>query len=108
MRKFPTVVKIGGHEYRIIRKTKAEMKRDHEGALGICDFDGLCIYICKGMRKTKAQEVLLHEIAHACTYPSLVAKRHSDEEFVDGVADKLAAMLRDNPDVVAYLTEINV
>jgi hypothetical protein len=38
----------------------------------------------------------------------LVDKRHSDEEFVDGVADKLAAMLRDNPDVVAYLTEINV
>jgi hypothetical protein len=95
----PKTVKVGPHVYSILRKSKAEMK-DH----GLCDWDQVQIKIQERLRKSKAQEVLLHEVLHACCYPNMAdVQNKTDEEFVDTVSPLLLQVLRDNPELVEYL-----
>lgn len=97
----PSTIKIGAHQYRILRKTKAELK----GNLGECDFDNITISLRHHLRKNKLQEILLHEILHACTYPHLVGhKSIADELFVESVAPVLTQVLQDNPGLISFLT----
>lgn len=96
----PEFVKVGPHTYPIIRKSAREMKD-----LGLCSWDRVQIFIRKGMRKSKAQEVLLHEVLHSTTYPTMASvKNKTDEDFVDTVAPVLLQVLQDNPELVEYLT----
>ena len=97
----PTSVKVGPHVYPIIRKPKSEMKNH-----GLCDWDKVQILVQERLRKSKAQEVLLHEVVHACTYPSMAdVQNKTDEEFVDVVSPLLLQVLQDNPDLIEYLTK---
>ena len=96
----PKTVKVGAHVYSIIRKPKSAMGDD----LGTCGFDEVQIVVRKGLRKSVAKETLLHELLHACTYPSLNSKTATDEKFVTAVAPSLLQMLQDNPELVEYLT----
>jgi hypothetical protein len=98
--KIPQTVKVGPHVYSILRKPSTQMKGD----LGVCSFDQLEIWVKARMRKTKAQEVLLHEVLHATTHPSFNGnKKMDDESFVNAVAPVLLQVLNDNPELVAYL-----
>lgn len=73
---------------------------------GLCDFDGLKLYIKKGLKKSIAQETLLHEVLHACTSPLLNGEEQlSDEKFVTGVSPVLLQVMRDNPKLLEYLTQ---
>jgi hypothetical protein len=75
--------------------------KDH----GLCDFDQVQILIQARLRKTKAREVLLHEVLHACTYPTMASVQNkTDEDFVDVTAPALLQVLQDNPELVDYLT----
>ena len=96
----PSSIKVGPHTYPIVREPKSKML-DH----GLCDWDKVRIVIQARLPKSKAAEVLLHEILHACTYPSMADVRNkTDEEFVDVVAPVLLQVLEDNPELVEYLT----
>jgi hypothetical protein len=55
----------------------------------------------------KSQEMLLHEILHACTYPALTAekKKYTDEEFVETVAPLLLQVIKQNPQLLVYLMQ---
>lgn len=95
----PVTVKVGPHVYTVRRTTTAQSPD-----LGNCSYDSLSIGVRQRLRKSKAQEVLLHEILHACTYPSFCAKdQATDEEFVEATAPTLLQVLRDNPELVEYL-----
>jgi hypothetical protein len=79
------------------------------GALGDSDFDLMRVRVGKNLRSSKAKEILLHELLHCCTYPSFTGAYETDpkldaEEFVNAVAPALLQLLRDNPDMVSYLT----
>ena len=100
----PHTIKVGPHVYSIVRKTVEEMP----DALGNTDFDTNEIRIRKNMRKTKSQEVLLHELLHTTTYPSFTGVYEGEEklmteEFVNAVAPVLLQVLKDNPKLVGYL-----
>lgn len=96
----PKTVRVGPHTYTILRQRKAVLGND----IGKCHYDGLQICIRHGLPRSKAQEVLMHELLHACTYPTLAeGTALSDEQFVDGIAPTLLQVLRENPDLVAYL-----
>jgi hypothetical protein len=96
----PNSVKVGPHVYTIVRKSGADINFN-----GMCDFDTLQIWVKKRLRKSKAQEILLHEVLHACTHPSLNGnKKYQDEDFVDGVAPTLLQVMQENPDLLTYLT----
>jgi hypothetical protein len=44
-------------------------------------------------------------LLHACTYPAVTGKGLLDEEaFVENVAPLLLQVIRDNPDLMRYLT----
>ena len=94
----PASVKVGPHVYRITRKP-----HKHNGE---CDFDGISINVKPRLRLQKSREILVHELLHACTHPSLNGDdRHTDEEFVTGVTPVLLQVLQDNPDLLEYLTK---
>ena len=92
----PDRVKVGAHVYSIVRGAF----KDHGG----CDFNTLTITVRLRLRKSKAQEILLHEILHACTYPTMASVQgKTDEEIVDAIAPTLLQVLRENPLLVEYL-----
>jgi len=74
---------------------------DHGG----CDFNTVTISVQERLRKSKAQEVLLHECLHAASYPTLNDQTVSDEKFVDGLTPTLLQVLKDNPELLEYLTQ---
>jgi len=99
--RMPQSVKVGPHTYPVLRKPASTMK-DH----GLCDWNQVQILIRSRLRKSKAQEVLLHEVLHACTYPNMACVvRKSDEDFVDVVAPTLLQVLQENPELLTYLTQ---
>lgn len=78
--------------------------------LGKTSFDINEVHIRKNLRKTKAQEIILHELLHCATYPSFTGAYEEDpkltaEEFVNCVSPVLPQVLKDNPGLVEYLTK---
>ena len=100
MDKMPDQIKVGCHVYVVQRKTKQQMP----DCIGECDFDNLQISVRKSLRLSKAQETLLHEALHACTDPSLKEGKSREEDFVNTVSPVLLQVLKDNPELVKYLT----
>lgn len=93
----PQSIKVGPHVYTVTRKA---MRPNGE-----CDFDGVTINVKPRLRRGKAKEILLHEVLHACTHPSLnTDKKLTDEDFVTGVSPALLQVIQDNPDLLAFLT----
>jgi hypothetical protein len=108
-------VRIGPHEYTIYWSDEHwERLRIREDGLG--HLMGRTahhlgeIYIKPGMSPSQLRDTLLHEIMH-CIYSSglginLSNIRHVDdldEYLVSTVTPWLLGVLRDNPDVLAYL-----
>jgi hypothetical protein len=99
MQKMPEQVKIGPHVYAIVRT-------GYKDRIGNCDFQELKIFVRARLRRSKAQEILLHEVLHGCTHPTLNGnKRYTDEDFVEAIAPTLQQVLRENPELVRYLCE---
>ena len=97
----PKTVKVGCHSYSILRKSKAQMPDD----LGRCNFDGVQIWLVRGLKLSVAQETLLHELLHACTYPSQVETTLTDEQFVEAISPVFLQVMQENPKLVEYLTQ---
>ena len=94
----PSSIRVGPHVYKVTRKPSPDN--------GECDFDGVAINVKPRLRRGKAKEILLHEVLHATTHPSLNGSgAHTDEEFVTGISPVLLQVLQDNPDLVEYLTK---
>ena len=98
MVRMPKQVKSGIHTYNVVRRTTGG---DHGG----CDPGTLEIGVKKGLKLTKAQEILLHETVHTCVPAALEAGLHTEEEFVTGITPALLGVLKDNPGLLAYLTK---
>jgi hypothetical protein len=100
--RLPSTVKVGPHVYQVVRKSKEQMP----DVLGYCDFTQTSIWLLRGMNLSKTREILVHELLHACTYPTFCGEeKFSDEEFVNAVAPVWLNVLRENPKLVQYLTE---
>ena len=97
----PKTVKVGAHVYAVVRKPKSQI----DGDLGECSFDNVQIVVAKGLRKSVARVTIVHEVLHACSYPSLDSKTLTDEDFVTGISPVLLQVLQENPELVEYLTQ---
>ena len=98
----PKTIKVGAHTYSVLRKTKAQMNTN----LGECDCNLLQITVQQRLKKSKAKEILVHELLHACTHPSFLGnEKFTDEDFVTAVAPVLLQVIQENPELVAYLTQ---
>lgn len=98
----PRTIKVGAHTYSVLQKSKPQMPDD----VGSCDTDTLQILIRKGLRRSVAQETLIHELFHACNYPTFTGKQQAtEEEIVEAASPVWLQVLQNNPDLVAYLTQ---
>ena len=98
----PKSVKVGVHTYSVLRKPASLLREQ----LGECDFDALQLSVRHRLRKSKAREILIHEILHATTHPLMSdGKKHTDEDFVQVVAPVLLQVIQDNPELLEYLTQ---
>lgn len=88
----PAQVKIGVHPHTVHRVPGKTMG----DRLGDSDPDGLTIRLRKFLRRSKAREILLHEIIHLCDF-------QIPEKWVDRLAPILLGVLRDNPELITYL-----
>ena len=96
----PKSIKVGAHVYTILRKPKSEFKDQGE-----CDSDAVQIIVRKGLKRSVAKETLLHELLHACSYPSFIDKWTNDEDFVLAITPVLLQVIQDNPELLEYLTQ---
>jgi hypothetical protein len=98
----PASVKVGPHTYSILRKPAGTMPNDN----GHVDSNSLEIWIIQRLKRSKAQEILVHELLHACGDISEVPGNVFDEEnFVTATAPVLLQVLQENPSLVEYLTQ---
>lgn len=98
----PKTVKVGPHTYSVLRLSKSQMNGD----LGGCDTNTLQLSVQQRLKKSKAKEILVHEMLHACTHPSFLGDdKFTDEDFVTAVAPVLLQVIQDNPDLLLYLTQ---
>lgn len=97
----PKTVKVGPHVYTVLRKPASALGEN----LGHCDSSSLQIWIKERLRRSKAQEILLHELLHAIVLQALdTTKKHDDESYVVVTAPLLLQVFHDNPELVEYLT----
>ena|ERR1700677_2215579 len=98
----PAAVKVGPHVYKVLRKSKSQMPDD----LGSCDCSLLQIWVRQRLRKSKAQEIFLHEALHACLHSvANGGSKNEEEDFVEALSPVLLQVLQDNPELVEYLTK---
>ena len=101
----PAKVKVGCHTYAVVRLSSMMMPKTEGGAdWGCCEFRQRRLLIRKWLRRSTAQETLLHEVLHACTYPDMIAVTKTDEDFVTKLSTNLLEVIQDNPDLLEYLT----
>ena len=92
----PEKIRIGIHEYRV-----EQCDMEH---LGRCDNNAKVIFIQRGVLPTVGLVVLFHEMLHAVSSVSNLRLFETDsgevdENRLDGLAEWLCMVLRDNPEL---------
>lgn len=111
--RLPASVRIGVFTFRIDKSEafhKEAIVLAKDGVRGICDIDELVIHVKPGMPRAIEQEVVLHELYHACFFaagqPPLDETDEPEELFIACTSPSFLGMMRDNPRLVAYLLEV--
>ena len=98
----PDSIKVGPHTYSVLRKSTLEMPKDW----GSCDPGRLQIWVRNRLKKSKAQDILLHEIFHAALHSVANGSSKNEEEaFVEALSPAFLHVLQNNPKFVEYLTK---
>lgn len=106
MQPMPQAVKIGPHVYTVLVKPAAQMPMTQNGReQGRCRFNELEIWLKRGMKRSVTQETLWHEVKHALTYPDMIDRSFTDEQWIEPTAPRELQAMQDNPDLIAYLTD---
>jgi hypothetical protein len=106
----PTAVQIGPMRYSI-EQDKAKLNAyclEQTGAYcGYCDHQNLEIVVDPKSAVAKQRETLTHELLHALLAASSIGHDlPNNEPFVAKFAPWLLDTLQRNPEVVAYLTDV--
>lgn len=97
----PSQVKVGHLVFRVEPWAAVEAARAEN--LGECDYLLLCIRVRDDLSPALAGEVLLHEVLHAVYRVFGVPKGGDEESVVETVANGLATVFADNPDLLTAL-----
>ncbi|WP_298962263.1 hypothetical protein [uncultured Methylobacterium sp.] len=102
----PSSVRVGPFVYSIRDMTEIEFHRDN--LIGFCDKKDLEIAIWPDMHRQKQAEVLFHEIFHACWNAGGLDGTHDrpdEEKVVVAFGLQFLQVVRDNPDVLAWVKD---
>lgn len=99
----PKMVHVGVSDYRIRQVKRLDV-------LGETDSNNAEILLKKAQAPSVLRDTLVHELLHAVVYASGYFKvadldRTSEENLVVTLSPWILAILRDNPDLVEYLTQ---
>lgn len=101
----PASIKVGPFVYAVKRWKR--LPAENAEAWGMCDRASTVILLAETTSHQKQREVLLHEVLHAIY--GVTGLHHKDgapeELVVTDLSPTLLSVLRDNPDLVAYLTQ---
>ena len=107
MNNIPAYVKVGGRTYTIHSDLDTSRLTSDDGSRGMTFTERLRIHINSDMPVELIRETLLHECMHAA-WDIVGLSRSGDaaeheEQVIKALAPTLAAMLRENPEVNAFL-----
>lgn len=98
-----TSVQIGPIRYTVRHVKRLRGAGDWQALMGEIDYSA-CVIKLEGKADPQAQRVtLIHEILHGVLLGG--GERDHDERLIDLLSHGLLGVLRDNPALVAYLTE---
>lgn len=101
--KRPREVVVGPFTYSVEWPVWAE--EDGEPMSGRAEHSTLTIFVSTGLHVELQRKVLLHEIMHACVFVTgHNSSEVTEEHFIRGTAFALLDVLRDNPEVVRFIT----
>jgi hypothetical protein len=105
MRRLPKKIKIGPYTFPVVRVNKSELPDDE---LAHIDVNSIRIPIAKRIPREKVREIILHETLHGIHYLSgrYDDTPRSDEQWIDATVPMLLQVLRDNPELIAYLIDV--
>jgi hypothetical protein len=99
----PQFVMVNPHSFEL--KVVPRLSTD-AGVCGLCGEDDQRIAIDDDLGDTVEKETVLHELMHAIWHFTHLDKKYTDEDeeaVAWTMAPRLLALLRDNPELVAYL-----
>lgn len=100
----PKSVRVGPLVYTI--KRWSHMAGDNSEAYGLCDRTTCVILVREDLSPQKAAEVLWHEVLHAAySGAGLTVGEHFEERTVNALTYTTLQVIKDNPDLLVYLTE---
>jgi hypothetical protein len=103
---YPTTIRVGPFDWTI--KPWDPRAANNSAAYGMCDTGNLTILVQTGLTLQWEQHVLLHELFHAMHSTGgvreLAPNRDLEEGTVAIFAFQFLGLMRDNPDLMAYLT----
>lgn len=101
--KFPRKVKVGPFEYTLKRQRGLSQGA---GAAGLTGTDTLTIVVDAQLARDAEREVVFHELLHAawgCTPLVDMVDDKLSENIVRAMSVQLLQLLKENPDLLAYL-----
>lgn len=103
----PQRIKVGPLTYKVAYWTNEDL-HGHGDILyyGRCMKPTCTIYLRPGLADCRLREVLVHELLHAAFDVTGLDQQEgaNEEATVSALAYPILAILRDNPDLVAFLT----
>jgi hypothetical protein len=96
----PSKIKIGHSDYTLV------FVEDTKDYWGQHDAGKLRIELVKSLTGQRLADVLLHELFHALWSFCCIQDGEKEEVTVDRLSHAMAALIRDNPKLIAYLQEL--
>lgn len=102
---YPRTIRVGPFDWTI--KPWDSRAAGNSAAYGMCDTGTLTILVQEGLTIQWEQHVLLHELLHAMHSTGAVRELAADSSLEEGIVSIFAfqfmGLMRDNPDLMAYL-----
>lgn len=107
MTEMPKSVKVGPYTYAVSTDEAAIRKFEHEKQsrhAGHTSHSELAIHVDPHNAAGYQRDTLWHEVLHCIVNVVNLQPKLSEEEIICTISHMTLAVLRDNPDLVAYLT----
>lgn len=102
--RYPKSIKVGPYEFTLVKDKWLGPIAQNAGVTGT---DVERIHIATGLSKGMERDTVLHEALHAVWTQTALDRKYdeeAEEEAIWQLSPRILALLRDNPELVEYLT----
>jgi hypothetical protein len=99
----PATIRVGYRDYDVLEISP--LKSEAEGAVGRHSAVVCQIELRTDTKPVETADTLVHEVLHAAWSVAGLSVKDGEERIVTQLAHLLTQVIRDNPDLVAYLSE---